>query len=172
MVFTSLPVSLFSDLPRVYDSTEISLYICEEGLCFTDLLLESILLRAVSAGGFSNYFERPYYQQLAVTSYLLQHDKSGQFPSSSSFNHKGRAFPDISAIGVAFQIIFQNNSVEDSGTSASCPTIAAIVSLINTARSQLRTLPCESRIWVYSLTITIAGHCSLPILLTTLLRLS
>jgi tripeptidyl-peptidase-1 len=49
----------------------------------------------LSAGGFSNLFSRPLYQELAVDGYLagLQSEYSGRF------NTSGRAYPDVAAQG-------------------------------------------------------------------------
>jgi tripeptidyl-peptidase I len=51
-----------------------------------------------SSGGFSNYFPRPWYQELAVENYLNFHIS----PSVKAYynqytNFSGRGFPDVSA---------------------------------------------------------------------------
>ena len=50
------------------------------------------------------------------------------------FNAAGRGFPDVSAVGVSFQIVINGKVVPVGGTSASSPTFAAILSLINSER--------------------------------------
>ncbi|KAJ7751459.1 subtilisin-like protein [Mycena metata] len=81
----------------------------------------------LSSGGFSNIFPVPSYQTEAVGKYLetLPSDFPGQF------NRTGRGFPDISAQGLNFEIVFGGATLLDSGTSASAPTMAAIIALIN-----------------------------------------
>ena len=86
----------------------------------------------ISGGGFSNFFPRPSYQNDVVHNYL----KSGpNIPPSSYFNSGGRGFPDIAALSNHFWIV--NNLVPVpgvAGTSASTPTVAGIISLLNDAR--------------------------------------
>ncbi|EIW76276.1 subtilisin-like protein [Coniophora puteana RWD-64-598 SS2] len=47
----------------------------------------------------------------------------------------GRAYPDVAAQGVLFDIVPGSNHVAVSGTSASTPTVAGIVALVNDARA-------------------------------------
>lgn len=86
----------------------------------------------ISGGGFSNIFPQPSYQTDVVEQYL----KSGpNIPPSSYFNSGGRGFPDISAVCNHFWVV--NNMVPVPGvlgTSASTPTVAGIISLLNDAR--------------------------------------
>lgn len=80
-----------------------------------------------SSGGFSNIFPRPSYQEKAVFNYL---DSLGD-TYSGRFNASGRAFPDVSALGIGLQIV-ANGSIEAiGGTSASSPIWASIVGLLN-----------------------------------------
>ena len=72
-----------------------------------------------SGGGFSWEFPMPSYQKDIVQKYLTT--ESSSLPPSSSFNASGRAYPDISAIGV-------------DGTSQSCPIMAGIFSMVIDAR--------------------------------------
>ncbi|KAF8318927.1 peptidase S8/S53 domain-containing protein [Cantharellus anzutake] len=80
-----------------------------------------------SGGGFSNYFIRPSYQNEAVSSYASR--MGGQF--RGKYNDKGRAYPDIAALGMSYLYILNGTVVETKGTSASTPTVAAIVSHLN-----------------------------------------
>jgi tripeptidyl-peptidase I len=51
-----------------------------------------------SSGGFSNYFARPWYQELAVEDYLNFHISSSTKSYYNQFtNFAGRGFPDVSA---------------------------------------------------------------------------
>ncbi|TQS34820.1 hypothetical protein Golomagni_04782 [Golovinomyces magnicellulatus] len=80
-----------------------------------------------SGGGFSDYFPRPAYQDSTVTAYLETAD-----PAFKEFyNTSGRAYPDVSAQGVNFHVVVRGSIVLESGTSASAPVMAAIVSLLN-----------------------------------------
>ena len=47
---------------------------------------------ALSGGGFSNYFDRPSYQDQAVASYL-----KNSLPDQKMWNKDGAGFPDVSA---------------------------------------------------------------------------
>ncbi|RDX41878.1 family S53 protease [Lentinus brumalis] len=82
-----------------------------------------------SGGGFSNIFARPDYQSTAVEGYL---DALGG-TNAGLFNSTGRAFPDVSAQSVNF--ITRINGVFGllEGTSASTPTFASVVALLNDA---------------------------------------
>ncbi|KAK0717816.1 peptidase S8/S53 domain-containing protein [Lasiosphaeria miniovina] len=86
-----------------------------------------------SSGGFSDYFARPAWQDDAVAPYVADM-VDGADPRLAWFNRSGRAVPDISAIGSGFQIQYGGNTAEVLGTSASTPTLAAMVALVNDAR--------------------------------------
>ncbi|OKL62622.1 hypothetical protein UA08_01245 [Talaromyces atroroseus] len=84
-----------------------------------------------SGGGFSNIFPRPDYQDTAVPNYL---ETNTQLPASSTYNQSGRGFPDVSANGLNFPVyVFGDASVE-SGTSASTPLFASIITRLNGER--------------------------------------
>ena len=57
-----------------------------------------------------------------------------QLPPSALFNKTGRATPDVSALGEGFQVITGGHTQPVGGTSASAPTFAAVISLLNEAR--------------------------------------
>ncbi|KAK3389400.1 tripeptidyl-peptidase-like protein [Podospora didyma] len=86
-----------------------------------------------SSGGFSDYFARPTWQDEVVGPYVdaMVAANDERLPL---FNRSGRAMPDISAIGSGFQIHWGGNTGEVLGTSASTPTVAAMISLVNDAR--------------------------------------
>lgn len=86
-----------------------------------------------SSGGFSNYFARPDWQKAAVDPYVNYMIRSND-DRVALFNASGRAMPDISAIGSAFQIYQSGNLNQVLGTSASTPVVAAMVALVNDAR--------------------------------------
>ncbi|KAK0641907.1 peptidase S8/S53 domain-containing protein, partial [Cercophora newfieldiana] len=87
-----------------------------------------------SSGGFSNYFPRPVWQHAAVQPYVDSMVRTNDTERLPLFNRTGRAMPDISAIGSAFQIFQNGNLGQVLGTSASTPVVAAMVSLVNDAR--------------------------------------
>ncbi|KAH9171605.1 tripeptidyl peptidase A [Lactarius sanguifluus] len=84
-----------------------------------------------SGGGFSNYFSRPIWQEVAVRKFLASLPK-GTY--AGLFNPSGRAIPDISGQANFFRIFFRGRAVHIGGTSASSPSIAAFISLLNDAR--------------------------------------
>jgi tripeptidyl-peptidase-1 len=46
----------------------------------------------------------------------------------------GRAYPDVSAQSDYFQVVLGGRTTGEAGTSASCPTVASIISLLNDYR--------------------------------------
>ncbi|KAF8330248.1 subtilisin-like protein [Amanita rubescens] len=89
---------------------------------------EIAVSRFFSGGGFSNYFKRPAYQDYAVQAYL---DKLPTGLYKGLFNPHGRAYPDLSAQGDLFRIFVRGKAVKVGGTSASAPTLAGVVALLN-----------------------------------------
>ncbi|KAK6356890.1 hypothetical protein TWF718_001230 [Orbilia javanica] len=85
-----------------------------------------------SSGGFSNYFSRPDYQNSAVGGYLSSQTDATTF--KDYYNASGRAFPDISAQGSRFHVFVGGFDQLVSGTSASSPAFAAVISLVNNDR--------------------------------------
>ncbi|KAH9928380.1 tripeptidyl peptidase A [Fomitopsis serialis] len=84
----------------------------------------------ISGGGFSNYFPRPLYQDVAVPPYL----KNLGDTYKGLYNTSGRAYPDVAAQGQWFWIFSGGENFRIGGTSAAAPTVGGIVSLINDAR--------------------------------------
>ncbi|KAF4311026.1 putative tripeptidyl-peptidase 1 precursor protein [Botryosphaeria dothidea] len=82
-----------------------------------------------SGGGFSNYFARPAYQEKAVKNYVR--NLGGKF--DGLYNKTGRAYPDIAAQGQYFAYFWNGTEGVISGTSASTPLHAGILSLVNDA---------------------------------------
>lgn len=82
-----------------------------------------------SGSGFSEYFPRPLYQALAVPPYVASLGSTHK----GLYNPNGRAYPDIAAQGLYFQIVWNSTFKIISGTSASCPLMASIVALTNDA---------------------------------------
>jgi len=84
-----------------------------------------------SGGGFSNFFSRPRFQDEAVKGFLKKLP-AGTY--AGLFNPNGRGIPDVALQGVNFRIFFKGKQAGISGTSASAPGFAGLVSLINDAR--------------------------------------
>jgi tripeptidyl-peptidase-1 len=83
-----------------------------------------------SGGGFSCNFDRPSYQNDAIEWYL---NSTANLPDSSLYCKNGRGTPDISAVGTNFLLCSGGCESQGSlsGTSASTPTIAGMISVIN-----------------------------------------
>lgn len=110
--------------------------------------------RAVSfsSGGFSDLWSRPRYQDAAVQQYLsILGDRW-----KGLYNAGGRGFPDVAAQGYHFHVVDKNDAgaqmdVLVSGTSASAPTFAAVVALLNNARLAAKMPPLGFlNPWIYS----------------------
>jgi len=82
-----------------------------------------------SGGGFSKVFTQPKYQKEAVQGFLDQ--IAGK---KSGFNATGRAYPDVSLLGYNYALFLGGKLRAESGTSASAPAFAGMVTLVNGAR--------------------------------------
>ncbi|KAJ6493178.1 family S53 protease-like protein [Mycena sanguinolenta] len=80
-----------------------------------------------TGGGFSNLFPTPDYQTTAVASFIetIPSDFAG------TFNKTGRGYPDVAIQGWNFEVIINNQTALTGGTSASSPTFAGVIALIN-----------------------------------------
>ncbi|KAF2477048.1 tripeptidyl-peptidase-like protein [Lindgomyces ingoldianus] len=83
-----------------------------------------------SSGGFSDRWPRPSYQDAAVTDYLKKLGSRWE----GLYNPNGRGFPDVAAQGTRYRVIDKGTQISVGGTSASAPTFASIVGLLNNAR--------------------------------------
>ncbi|KAH8976516.1 subtilisin-like protein [Lactarius hatsudake] len=81
----------------------------------------------LSGGGFSNYFERPSYQNVVVPAFLQ--NLGSQY--DGMYNPGGRGIPDISAQALNFMIILHTSPSHVSGTSCATPTVAGIIAMLN-----------------------------------------
>ncbi|TBU52071.1 subtilisin-like protein [Dichomitus squalens] len=91
----------------------------------------AVFQRFPSGGGFSNVFPRSSFQKAAVAGYL---EKYPPPYAAGIFNSTGRAFPDVAANGLNYSVVLNGQFRLISGTSASAPTFASILSAINDAR--------------------------------------
>ena len=108
-----------------------------------------------SGGGFSNYFSRALFQELAVRNYLNNElPQATQTYFAPFVNFKGRAFPDVAAHSVDpdYQVVVNNRTARSGGTSAASPVVAAIIGLLNDARFQAGKGPLGFlNPWLYTL---------------------
>jgi tripeptidyl-peptidase-1 len=87
-----------------------------------------------SGAGFYPMFMTDHeFQDAAVAKYLSTVDPS-TLPPADSYDPKARATPDVSALGEGFQVIVDGRPMSVGGTSASSPTFAGLMSLLNEAR--------------------------------------
>ena len=92
-----------------------------------------------SGGGFSTQFmQSAEWQSAAVAAYIKG---APNLPPNGSFPPLGRATPDVSALGEGFQVYQDGVAGPVGGTSASTPTFAGLVSLLNEARLQANKPP-------------------------------
>lgn len=90
---------------------------------------EVAVTRFASGGGFSEYFKQPKYQKKVVDAYIKS--LGGKF--DGLYNKKGRGYPDVAAQGNRDVIVWAGNVTTVGGTSASSPTFAAVIALVNDA---------------------------------------
>ena len=87
----------------------------------------------MGGGGFAFAHTQPGYQAAAVAEYLRT---AHALPDAALFNSSNRGFPDVSALATNYAIVLNGQVSTVSGTSASTPTWAAIVTLLNDARRE------------------------------------
>lgn len=86
-----------------------------------------------SSGGFSDLFKQPAYQKTVVSTYLQEHLSPTAL--QGLYNPAGRGIPDLAAQATRYSVLgAQGNLQLVGGTSAAAPTVAGIVSLLNSAR--------------------------------------
>lgn len=90
-------------------------------------------------GGFSDTFTIPSYQSTQVAAYLAAATAAGVLPKASLFNSKGRAYPDVAALGGGvnpYCVAIGGGSGFSGvyGTSAACPVVAGIFAQLNNVR--------------------------------------
>jgi tripeptidyl-peptidase-1 len=108
---------------------------------------EVAVSRFPSGGGFSNIYAQPSYQNDALTKYFSAHDPGYKYYNTSGtnnpsesvtagglYNHGGRGYPDVSAVGDNVVIFLDGLPTTIGGTSASAPVFGAIINRINEER--------------------------------------
>lgn len=83
-----------------------------------------------TGGGFSTIFTAPSWQTDAISNYFSVVSTQPE----SGYVTTGRGYPDISLAGLNYEVVVGGQTYAVSGTSASSPTVAAMVSLVNAAR--------------------------------------
>jgi len=82
-----------------------------------------------SGGGFSSVFSRPSYQDSAVQAYV---NSGVALPPGKFYTATGRAIPDVAALATNYQVYSGGIATGTlSGTSASTPVFAGMISVIN-----------------------------------------
>ncbi|KAM3430033.1 hypothetical protein NHJ13734_007916 [Beauveria thailandica] len=81
-------------------------------------------------GGYSNHFPAPSYNKNVTTAYASSLSAAQQ----QRLNASGRGYPDISLVSVKFQINVNGKVEQVVGTSASSPSVAGLVGLLNDYR--------------------------------------
>lgn len=84
-----------------------------------------------SGGGFSNYFDRPWWQVDASDKYL---NSNITFPPVKYFNNYGRIYPDIALVSHNYIVRASNDYMAVDGTSASSPAVSGMISILNDLR--------------------------------------
>ena len=87
-----------------------------------------------SGGGFSGYYSQGTFQTAAIQAYFDTVNGDSATDPTSGYNPNGRAYPDVSMIGVAYEVVIDGAIEMLFGTSASAPVFAAMVSLVNSNR--------------------------------------
>jgi len=85
----------------------------------------------VSGSGFSNYFAQPTYQK--DSGVVDKYVESLKGEHDGLYNKSGRAYPDVAAQGYRYVVVYDGSVISLDGTSASCPTVASTISLVNDA---------------------------------------
>eukprot|EP01041_Mallomonas_annulata_P011365 gene11365-23785_t len=87
-----------------------------------------------SGGGFSDIHKRNKapWQENVVRTYLDRNNDD--IPPMNNFNVEGRGYPDVALLGNDYEIVLAGGVATVSGTSASTPVFAGIISLLNDKR--------------------------------------
>jgi tripeptidyl-peptidase-1 len=91
-----------------------------------------------SGGGFSTMFDPFDGEKADIAKYFKV---APQLPPAGMFPRGGRATPDVAALGEGFQVVIHGRATPVGGTSASAPTFAGLVSLLNEARLAKKMAP-------------------------------
>jgi tripeptidyl-peptidase-1 len=84
-----------------------------------------------TGGGYSTVFDTPEWQAEDVRKFL------DGFKGEKGFNRNGRGFPDVALVGRNYAVAIGGKWYAVSGTSASAPVFAAMLTLVNGERLRL-----------------------------------
>ena len=94
-----------------------------------EVAVDTVRSYFTSGGGFSNISAAQDYQSLAIASYMQQ--TAVPLPPAQMFNHSGRGYPDVSAVGHNGYILDGGDDILEGGTSQSSPIFAGVAALLN-----------------------------------------
>jgi len=86
-----------------------------------------------SGGGFSTVWSTPSYQSQAVAAFLAN-NATGAVPPATLYSSSGRGYPDVALDGHNYKVTVGGQEQIVSGTSASSPVFAGLITLINSVR--------------------------------------
>lgn len=86
-----------------------------------------------SGGGFSTYYFQPEWQTAAVDEYFIAAAAANHTPVDGYYRNN-RGYPDLTFAGYNYAVVIGGNFYKVSGTSASAPAVAGLISNINAAR--------------------------------------
>ena len=113
-----------------------------ESGCQTDAGASAV----TSGGGLSNIYEQPPWQRPHVGAYFahmktpysaradMTFNVSDMNYPFATYNPRGAAYPDVSLLAVGYVTAINSSFYPIDGTSASTPVVAAMLSLVNSAR--------------------------------------
>ena len=84
-----------------------------------------------SGGGFSDFFNRPWWQENASNHYL---NSGVQMPPEKYFNKLGRVYPDVTLVAHNYLIMNGGQYMAVDGTSASSPSVSGLIAILNALR--------------------------------------
>lgn len=103
--------------------------VCSAGMTSIELGQQPSMI--TSGGGFSTHFARPSWQpDSVINGYLAMHNPVPGFDATN------RAYPDVAMMGKDYAIMVGGEQMMESGTSASAPVFAALVTLANAHRQR------------------------------------
>jgi tripeptidyl-peptidase I len=85
-----------------------------------------------TGGGFSYWFNRPSFQDAAVQGFMSA--SGSNLPPQSMYSSHGRGYPDVAVLGYNYAVVLGGQTYQESGTSASAPVFAGMITLVNDAR--------------------------------------
>ena len=90
-----------------------------------------------SGGGFSSHYPTPTYQSANVKNYLALVVNDTALRPVPGYNGAGRGYPDVTMQGYYYVTLSGDQLWLSSGTSASCPAMAGVLSTLNAARMRI-----------------------------------